>query len=115
MPVFLREIDSVRDEVVVENRQECTTVHVKTLVTERFKLTIYLNKTYGELFDLEEDPQELENLWDCNSYHDLKVTLLNRLLFAEMEKEPIWMPKVSGAQGSEKQILQYESKRLDIF
>ncbi len=97
MPVFLREIDSVRDEVVVENRQECTTVHVKTLVTERFKLTVYLNKTYGELFDLEEDPQELENLWDCNAYQDLKVTLLNRLLFAEMEKEPIWMPKVSGA------------------
>ncbi len=97
MPVFSKDVDSVRNEVIVENRQEYTTVHLKTLVTERFKLTVYFNQSYGELFDLLEDPKELRNLWDCNSCEDLKITLINRLLFAEMDKEPIWMPRVSGA------------------
>jgi len=97
MPVLSKDVSSVRDEVVVENRQEYTTVHVKTLVTERFKLTVYLNQSYGELFDLLEDPQELRNLWNCKANQGEKEALINRLLFAEMEKEPIWMPRISGA------------------
>ncbi|MEE3234740.1 MAG: sulfatase-like hydrolase/transferase [Candidatus Latescibacterota bacterium] len=97
MPVWSKDVSSVRDDVVVENRQEYTTVHVKTLVTERFKLTVYLNQSYGELFDLLEDPQELRNLWDIAAHQGLKEALVNRLLFAEMEKEPIWMPRISGA------------------
>ena len=48
---------------LVENRHEPTTVHVKTYVDDRYKLTVYYNREYGELFDLQADPGEVNNLW----------------------------------------------------
>ena len=81
----------------MENRHEPTTIHLKTYVEDRYKLTVYFQQTYGELFDLQEDPNELNNLWDSTSHEVLKNRLIQRLLFAEMGKEPLWMPRISGA------------------
>jgi arylsulfatase A-like enzyme len=96
-PVWRGEAEKARDHIVVENRHEPTTIHLKTYVEDRYKLTVYFEQTYGELFDLEEDPAELNNLWDSPSHEGLKNRLIQRLLFAEMGKEPLWMPRISGA------------------
>ncbi len=97
LPVLTGERDSVRDHVVVENRHEPTTIHVKTYVDERYKLTVYFNRDYGELFDLREDPGEIHDMWDDPECAELKAELTRKLLFAEMAKEPLWMPRVAGA------------------
>ncbi len=89
--------ESARDHVVVENHHEPTTIHLKTYVDDRYKLTVYYNREYGELFDLEEDPGEIRNLWDEPELAQLKAELITKLLFAEMGKEPMWMPRVWGA------------------
>ena len=81
----------------MENRHEPTTIHVKTYVNERYKLTVYYNRDYGELFDLQQDPQEINNLWNKPEYAELKTDLTLKLLFAEMGKEPLWMPRIAGA------------------
>jgi uncharacterized sulfatase len=86
-----------RDHIIVENRHEPTTIHVKTYVNRRYKITVYYNQDYGELFDLQEDPQEISNLWDKPECAELKADLVMKLLFAEMGKEPLWMPRVAGA------------------
>lgn len=86
-----------RDHIIVENRHEPTTIHVKTYVNKRYKITVYYNQDYGELFDLQEDPQEINNLWDKPECAQLKADLIMKLLFAEMGKEPLWMPRVAGA------------------
>jgi len=86
-----------REHVLVEHRHSPTTVHVKTYVEDRYKLTVYFNREYGELFDLEQDPGEFDNLWDDPSARELKSELIKKLLFAEMAKEPLWMPRISGA------------------
>src|SRR5690606_16304517 len=44
--------ESVRDFVIVENHQQPYSLYQKQLVTERYKLTIYMNDEFGELFDL---------------------------------------------------------------
>jgi arylsulfatase A-like enzyme len=44
---------AVRDHVIVENHHQPTTLHLKTYVNQRYKLTVYYNQPYGELFDLE--------------------------------------------------------------
>ena len=88
---------SLRDHVVVENRHEPTTVHVKTYVEDRYKLTVYYRRDYGELFDLADDPGEVHNLWDAPEAQALKHELIRRLLFAEMGKEPLPMPRIAGA------------------
>ena len=89
--------ESLRDHVVVENRHEPTTVHLKTYVEERYKLTVYFQRDYGELFDLATDPGEVDNLWDVPEARELKNDLIRRLLFAEMGKEPLPMPRIAGA------------------
>ena len=86
-----------RDHIVVENHHEPTTIHLKTYVNDRYKLTVYFGRPYGELFDLEEDPGEVNNLWDSSAHAALKHDLVMKLLFAEMGKEPLWMPRVWGA------------------
>src|SRR5690606_27634664 len=50
--VWSGEESSARDHIIVENHHEPTTIHVKTYVDDRYKLTVYYNRLYGELFDL---------------------------------------------------------------
>jgi uncharacterized sulfatase len=95
--VWLGEIRSRRDHVIVENRHQPTTVHAKTYVEEQFKITVYFNQDYGELFDLETDPEEYHNRWDDAGYAHIKFELLLKFLHAEMGKEPLWMPRVAVA------------------
>ena len=87
----------LRDHVICENHHEPTTIHLKTYVDERYKLTVYYNQTYGELFDLKEDPKELNNLWDNEKYKELKSELLLKYIWAELGKEPMWMPRIKQA------------------
>lgn len=89
--------DKVRDHIICENHHTPTTVHLKTYVNERYKITVYYNQTYGELYDLKEDPNEINNLWDSVDYKDLKSELLLKFIWAELGKEPMWMPRVWGA------------------
>jgi hypothetical protein len=50
------------------------------LVTERYRLTWYGGQPYGELFDLQEDPDELYNLWSDGGRRRLRDRLAARLL-----------------------------------
>lgn len=95
--VWAGRADTAREHIIVENRHEPTTIHVKTYVDERHKLTVYYGRDYGELFDLKADPCEVNNLWDDSESAPLKADLVMKLLFAEMGKEPMWMPRVYGA------------------
>lgn len=93
--VWTGAIPAVRDHVIVENRHQPTTVHLKTYINERYKITVYYNQTYGELFDLLEDPGETHNRWDDPAFRDLKSDLILKMLHAEMGKEPLWMPRIA--------------------
>lgn len=92
--VWLGLKDKLRDHIICEHRHEATTVHMKTYVDERYKLTVYYNKTYGQLFDLKEDPKELNNLWEEEDYKEIKQALFLKYIWAEMGKESMWMPRI---------------------
>lgn len=95
--VWLGEEKQARDHVICEFRHEPTTIHQKTYVDNRYKITVYYNQTYGELFDLIEDPAELRNLWNNPEFAELKSSLLLKYIWAELGKEPLPMPRISGA------------------
>lgn len=95
--VWTGEKGRVRDHVLVENHHQPTKLYAKTYIDRRYKITAYLNHDYGELFDLEADPDELHNLWDSPEHADLKTDLLLKLLQATMAAEPVWMPRIAGA------------------
>lgn len=86
-----------RNHAICENHHEPTTIHLRTYVDSRYKITVYYEHSYGELYDLEQDPGEVNNLWDDLEYKDLKMDLLMKYIWAELGKEPIWMPRIAGA------------------
>ncbi len=45
---------------------------------ERYKLVVYHGHGLGELFDLERDPDEFDNLWDDPALIEIKVDLMQR-------------------------------------
>lgn len=50
----------------------------------RYKLVMYHGHAHGELYDLETDPGEFENLWDTSSAQSLKMDLMKRSYDASM-------------------------------
>ena len=86
-----------RDHVLVENRHQPTALHLRTFVDRRWKITVYRGHDYGELFDLESDPDERCNLWDDAAHGGVKRELLLRFVQAEMEREPTRLPRIAGA------------------
>jgi uncharacterized sulfatase len=97
MPVWCGNSESAREHVVVENRHQPTLVHLRTYIDRRYKITVYRNADYGEMFDLQEDPGETRNLWDDPQHAQLKARLLLRCVQAEIQREPTRMPRVANA------------------
>ena len=73
-----------REHVIIENRHQPTTLHLKTYIDARYKITLYYNRDYGEIYDLRDDPGEVRNLWRDA---ELRAQLTEAFLRAEMLKE----------------------------
>lgn len=88
-----------RNHAIVENHHNASeAVHLRTLVTDRHKLTVYRGRPeWGELFDLEHDPGELRNRYHDPGYADTKTNLMIQLVQADLEREPAPCPRVSHA------------------
>src|SRR5690606_26233961 len=53
---------------------------LRTLVTARWRLTVYANDRWGELYDLQDDPHELHNLWDDPAHQGQRGELMTELV-----------------------------------
>lgn len=64
---------------------------VRSLLTKRWRYTVYRDQPWGELYDLEADPRETHNLWDSVAHKDIRAHLSERLthhLIAQMDESP---------------------------
>ena len=96
-PVLTGSQERIRAHVIVENKHQPTTMNMRTLVTDRYKLTVHFNQPYGELYDLQEDPGEIVNLWEDPQAAAIKSQLLLRFVHGEMAKAPLPMPRIAPA------------------
>jgi arylsulfatase A-like enzyme len=55
--------------------------------TKRWKLVHFLNEPFGQLFDLQNDPQENSNLWSSKDHSTVKQELMDTLLLWRMESQ----------------------------
>lgn len=65
---------------------------VRTLLTHRWRYTVYRDQPWGELYDLEHDRHETENLWDSPAHERVRAQLAERLvhhLIAQMDESPL--------------------------
>lgn len=87
-----------RDEVLVEYNDGGSRLsfdkasRVRSVITSGWRYTMYLDQDWGELYDLENDPQETHNLWDVPAYAAQRARLAERLthlLTAQMDESPL--------------------------
>lgn len=78
------------DAVLVEEEGQRTCygfdrpVRLRSLVTQRYRLSVYDAVQWGELYDLVEDPYEMRNLWDEPSLREVRHALVERMMRAMM-------------------------------
>ena len=88
VPVLEGSVDAHGGQVLIEDDQDSLGFRLRTLVTQRYRLTAYSGQTYGELFDFQEDPGELRNLWDDPGYKSIRDELRLALLAEIMNTDP---------------------------
>ncbi|GAG26774.1 unnamed protein product, partial [marine sediment metagenome] len=47
------------------------------LITDEWRITVFSD--HGDLYNLNKDPSELNNLWNDKSFNEIKIELLLRL------------------------------------
>ena len=87
LPVLNGDDTDANTSALVEMDEDYLGFKMRTLVTKRHRITCYSGHTYGELFDLEEDPDELHNLWDAAAQRELREGLRNQLLDKIMQTD----------------------------
>jgi arylsulfatase A-like enzyme len=78
---------TIRDEILIEEDQLNDILHVgtplrmRTLITEETRLTVYQGYEGAELFDLKNDPEEMNNLTESSALRaDMNERLINALM-----------------------------------
>jgi arylsulfatase A-like enzyme len=64
---------------------------VRCLLTDRWRLTVYKNEEWGELYDRKSDPGETSNLWSDAEHSSVRAELTGRLIhemISAMEESP---------------------------
>ena len=89
--------DGPRDETLIEYNDGGNRLgfekpaRVRALLTREWKYTVYRDQPWGELYDLENDPNETRNLWDSADHAGIKAHMSERLihhLIAQMDDSP---------------------------
>jgi len=68
--------------------------HANMIRDDRFKLVVYHGHEIGELYDLQNDPDEFHNLWVDPAYRDVRYDLMKSLFDATMLATDAGQPRV---------------------
>jgi arylsulfatase A-like enzyme len=81
-PMLQGEVDKIRDHVYCEQGRDdhFETCDFMTMIRDdRYKLTHFVDREDGLLFDLKQDPEEMNNLWDDENYLGIKNKLIQKI------------------------------------
>lgn len=82
----LKDEEPHRDALLIEDEYQSpvlcfeTPPTVRTLVTDKWRMTVFTDENWGELYDLENDPGEEHNLWSDPGHTLRKSALLESLI-----------------------------------
>jgi hypothetical protein len=82
---------TVRDSVFIQYDHQASNpgthepARVHTLVDGRYRLSVFHGTGWGELYDLQSDPGEFDNLWDDSKHAGVRARMTERLLLTEIE------------------------------
>ena len=90
LPALKGESWTPREHVYAEQIKDgiLTDTEFMTMIRNQdWKLVHFLGMNCGQLFNLKEDPQETQNLWDCPEMAETKQNLLDQLLEWHIESQ----------------------------
>jgi arylsulfatase A-like enzyme len=82
---------AVRDTVFIQYDHQASNpgtnepARVHTLIDGRYRLSVFHGTGWGELYDLQNDPGEFDNLWDDPKHAAVRARMTERLLLTEIE------------------------------
>ncbi|MCP4763276.1 MAG: sulfatase-like hydrolase/transferase, partial [archaeon] len=80
VPILKNPDGKINEEVLIEMDEEIMGEITRTLITDGKRITIFMApENDGELYDLIDDPDEMNNLWKEESYKEIKTNLLIKL------------------------------------
>ncbi|MBD3188336.1 sulfatase-like hydrolase/transferase [Candidatus Bathyarchaeota archaeon] len=98
--------NSSRESVIIEERPYDTDFNLRVVIHGKYKLCFYAGREYGELYDMDADPDQLHNLWDDPECKETRIKLLSIGLGHEMnKKDPNLDPSSMKLLGVSKAIL----------
>ncbi len=76
-----------RTFVINENRHEPHLMHMVSYIENDYKITVHEGRTYGELYDLKNDLEEHNDIWQDSEARNIKAELLYKFLVEEMKMD----------------------------
>ena len=79
------------DSIVIEDDQQrhymgySAPPRIRSIITDTHRLTITQGEDWGELYDLKNDPDEMENLFDDPAHAGVRAELFERLAYRQVE------------------------------
>jgi arylsulfatase A-like enzyme len=83
--------EAIHESLLIEDDQQRSYFgydsppRIRTLITERWRMTMSHGVTWGELYDLENDPHEMNNLWDDSAHGSVRAEMTEILARRQME------------------------------
>lgn len=100
--------DKIRSAFIIENRAVADGFYQKMIVSDMHKLVYYYRQTYGELYDLSNDPDQYYNLWNDRTYSELKRNMLYQLY-----EKIVTEDQMEGSQFAIPELLRMLDKQID--
>jgi len=91
LPLIRLQAEKLRERLLIEEEGQRyylgfrDRVRMRSLVTPRYRLSLYDGVPWGELYDLREDPDELVNRWDDTGAQSVRAALAEELARAMIE------------------------------
>ena len=91
VPLVRGERDKLRERLLIEEEGQRyylgfpDRVRMRSVITDRYRLSLYDGVPWGELYDRREDPDELVNRWDDTASRNLRGSLTDELARALIE------------------------------
>ena len=91
LPLLNGSKSELYEDVLIEDENQLILLgfsghpRVRTLVTKRWRMTLFDRVGWGELYDLENDPDEMRNCWDNSDFFDVKRTVMEAMVRTMMD------------------------------
>lgn len=81
VPILENPTVKINENILIEMDDGGIDEKTRTLITDEWRITVFSNNdNEGQLYNLKEDPDEMNNLWNDKKYKDIKIELELRLL-----------------------------------